>query len=358
MPAVPSTSPITGNPTDPYFIHTLDGNFVDNTGRTVLLRGVNLSGSSKAPVDQPSHILDDFWEAAENGGKSYIGRPLNLDDGSADLHLARLRGWGFNMLRFPVTWEALEHEGPGKYDYEFMDYTVRVLRKCKEYGFKVFMDPHQDVWSRFSGGSGAPFWTLAACGINPRNITSTQAAIVHSEFPLLPTLIQDLYQPWSGPQTTVVFSPKPSSPSSSLEETLLQTMGQLADRIRDAGDLMDECVIGWDSINEPAEGLCGWYDLNTNPTKQGSTLKKGSAPTPAQSFRLGMGVAQTVDNWTFGSFGPSRSGTVTIDPKGNKLWAHPSVEDSATGIHPKWGGKEIQSGNSGRVSGHSTVFGM
>ena len=26
-----------------------------------------------------------------------------------------------------------------------MDYTIRVLQKCHEYGFKVFMDPHQDV---------------------------------------------------------------------------------------------------------------------------------------------------------------------------------------------------------------------
>ena len=33
----------------------------------------------------------------------------------------------------------------GKYDYDFMDYTIRVLRKCKEYGFKVYIDPHQDI---------------------------------------------------------------------------------------------------------------------------------------------------------------------------------------------------------------------
>jgi hypothetical protein len=36
------------------------------------------------------------------------------------------------------------------YDYDFMDYTIRVLRKCKEYGFKVYMDPHQDIVSVYS----------------------------------------------------------------------------------------------------------------------------------------------------------------------------------------------------------------
>ena len=112
MPRVPSTSRATGQPVPPSYIHTFNYNFVDTSGRTLLLRGVNLSGASKAPVGHLSHQLDDFWDSAEAGGESFIGRPLNLDDGSADVHLARLRGWGFNMLRFPITWEALEHEGP------------------------------------------------------------------------------------------------------------------------------------------------------------------------------------------------------------------------------------------------------
>jgi len=48
----------------------------------------------------------------------------------------------------------------GKYDFKFMDYTVEVLRKCKEYGFKVYMDPHQDVVC-ISGARIHPHWLTA-----------------------------------------------------------------------------------------------------------------------------------------------------------------------------------------------------
>jgi hypothetical protein len=142
-----------------------------------------------------------------------------------------------------------------------------------------------------------------------------------------------------------------------LQNHFIEACGQLADRIKafDNGSLFDECIIGWDSMNEPFEGLCGWEDLQKNPTKQGSTLKKGSFPTPAQSLRLGMGQAQTVEHWTFGTMGPSKNGTVTIDPKGQKVWADavapPSeanpheptgaepVGERPDGTHPRWGWK-------------------
>jgi len=218
-----------------------------------------------------------------------------------------------------------------------------------------FFDPSQ--WSRFSGGSGAPYWTLPACGIDPQAFTATQAAIVHCEYTstsdvpdpaALPPMIwstnysrlasQTLFTLFFGGRT---FAPKCILDGVHIQDYLqshfIQAFGVLADRIRDAGGLLDDVVIGWDSMNEPAEGFIGYQDLSVYPTAQGSALKKGTMPTPLQSLKLGMGVAQTLDNYTFGSFGSKRSGTVAVDPKGVRIWADPSTEPN--GVHPKWGWK-------------------
>lgn len=83
--------------------------FKDSTGRTIMLRGVNVSGNAKLPFTpyMPSHVRDGFFDDIN---VSFVGRPFPLDE--ADEHFARLHFWGFNFVRLNVTWEALEHAGP------------------------------------------------------------------------------------------------------------------------------------------------------------------------------------------------------------------------------------------------------
>ncbi|KAF8330755.1 uncharacterized protein EI90DRAFT_3154805 [Cantharellus anzutake] len=115
----------------------------------------------------------------------------------------------------------------------------------------------------------------------------------------------------------------------------LNAFRKLAERIRDAGDLYGECVIGVESLNEPSEGYLSHENLNDYSSEQ--AMKRGTRPTPAQSMRLGMGVAQTVQNWSFGSTGPKREGLVTVDPKGVKAWMDPSHEPNC--VNSRWGWK-------------------
>src|SRR5574341_1662056 len=150
--------------------------FTDEHGRTLILRGVNLGSSSKVPrrPDGATYLRDGFFDYRN---VSFVGRPFPLAE--ADEHFTRLRAWGFTLLRFLVTWEAIEHAGPGLYDDAYLDYVRAVVEKAGRYGFDVFVNPHQDVWSRFSGGDGAPGWTFEAVGLDITQFAATGAAVVH-----------------------------------------------------------------------------------------------------------------------------------------------------------------------------------
>lgn len=116
--------------------------FRDSENREVTLHGINAAADAKYPAtpDIPSHVGDKFFEGDD---VSFVGRPFSVED--AATHFKRLRRWGYNTIRYIFTWEAIEHAGPGKYDEEWIQHTISILRVAKGFGFYIFMDPHQDV---------------------------------------------------------------------------------------------------------------------------------------------------------------------------------------------------------------------
>ncbi|KAF9123241.1 hypothetical protein BGW39_009152 [Mortierella sp. 14UC] len=310
--------------------------FKDHTGRTVTLRGVNLSGASKMPVGVPSHQTEGFLHA-DGTEVSFIGRPFPLED--ADEHLGRLKHWGFNLLRFIVTWESIEHAGPGKYDMDFFEYLVQIFRKCKEYGFKCFLDPHQDVWSRFSGGSGAPLWTLHLAGLDPSHFAQTNAAIVHNtyedpeNFPKM-IWVTNYTKLAAATMFTLFFAGSTFAPNCVVDNMNIQDYLQthyiksymaLAEYINAQHGIEDDVVIGYDTLNEPSAGWVGVEDVTKIPDYQ--EYNKELTPTPLQAMLLGQGHKQTVEFWALTFFGPKRKGNKTIDPEGVTAWLSPEDRD-------------------------------
>jgi len=279
----------------------IEGSWIkDAEGRTLLLRGVNVGGSSKVPKrpNGATHLGEGFFE---HRTVSFVGRPFPLDE--ADEHFTRLREWGFTFIRFLVTWEAIEHAGPGQYDHEYLDYLSALIEKAGQHDIRLYIDPHQDVWSRFSGGDGAPGWTLEAVGFDLSNFKETGAAVTHQTYgdpyPWLiwPTNAQRLA---AGTMFTLFFAGNDFAPKTRIEgepaQDYLQrhyiaAIQQLASRFRDMPH-----VIGYDTLNEPVRGWIGLEDL----TQINVLLKKGQTFSPWQAILLGAGFPQEVEIWEMG----------------------------------------------------------
>ena len=292
----------------------------DETGRTVMLRGVNLGGSTKVPT-QPNGATWNPEGFFDHRNVSFVGRPFALDE--ADEHYSRLRQWGFNCLRFLITWEAVEHAGPGIYDEEYLDYLYAVVKKAGEYGLHVFIDPHQDVFSRFSGGDGAPGWTLEAAGFDMRHFKETGAAIVHQThgdpFPRMiwPT---NAYKLAAATMFALFFAGNDFAPKTLVEGRNIQdylqehyfaAMKKVAQKLKDL-----DCVMGFDTLNEPQRGYIGVKDLQTLY----GFMDIGIVPTPWQSILLGAGYTQKVKHLIRNVIGTFQRGWVTLNTEKKSAW--------------------------------------
>jgi hypothetical protein len=76
----------------------------------------------------------------------------------------------------------------GQYDDAYMSYLHELISMMPKYGITCYIDAHQDVWSRHTGGSGAPTWTLELVGFDIYNLKAAGAAHAHNVriSPLLP----------------------------------------------------------------------------------------------------------------------------------------------------------------------------
>ena len=297
--------------------------FKDETGRTRILHGVNLSGGSKVPAEPLgyTHLPESLDERRD---VSFVGRPVPLEE--ADEHFLRLKHWGLDFLRLVVTWEALEHQAPGSYDEAYLDYIEALIEKAQGHDINLFIDPHQDVWSRFSGGDGAPAWTFDVVGLEIDNFETTGAALLHQQrLDRFPQLMWASNYNRFAPQTMFTlffggncFAPQRKCQGETLQDFLqshyIRAFQHLAQRIAHLPN-----VVGFGTMNEPSAGLIGVNDLRATDHL---LVKLEITPSPAEAIFLANGFEQECLD-----FGrplidqlPGNSKKATINPRGVRAW--------------------------------------
>ena len=304
---------------------TIDGKrFCDAHGRSVLLRGVNLGGDCKVPYspDGRTHLATDF---SDHHMVSFVGRPFPLAEAAE--HFARLEGWGFNCLRLLTTWEAVEHAGPGQYDQEYLAYLRAIVEQAGDHGFYVFIDFHQDVWSRMTGGDGAPGWTLEAAGLDFTRFHAAGAAHVmqyeydpaiggrqEDRYPMM-SWSQNYQMPANAIMWTLFFAGNQIVPDFKvggigaqdyLQQHYLGAMRAVAEVLADQPH-----VIGFDTLNEPGTGWIGHGLTAPLPSRRGLLWSTLSALSVAAGIPTSIGCSGD---------GNGPAPTKLVNPDGVSIW--------------------------------------
>jgi endoglycosylceramidase len=225
---------------------------IDSTGRTVLLRGVNVNG------------LEDYWQdsatplaipyptstAAYVDGACPARNPAVESMAVCSFDAAQMRALGYNSIRLAVSWSLLEPQ-PGQVDAGYIDRIAQVVAWAKAAGMYTIIDMHQDAWSKyiystagevcpppfqtvggFHESDGAPAWASAhnapVCAL--AGVRELDAA-VQEDF-------QRLWSDVAGPDGT------------GLQEHYASVVLALARRFHD-----DPAVAGYELMNEPSPGL-------------------------------------------------------------------------------------------------------
>ena len=217
---------------------------VDEQGRTVILRGVNVNG------------LVDYWTPSlvppyPIGPDAYDGRcPADSAVTTAvplcESDLDEIAALGFDSIRLPVSWSLLEPT-PGHLDKTPVDRIAQVVGWARARDIRVVIDLHQDAWSKFvfaprgttcppgstpaDGGDGAPQWASQVV---------TPACAPGGTRELEPPVQEAAQRFWAD---------LPASDGVGLQEHYAAVVTALAQRFAD-----EPAVAGYELMNEPQPG--------------------------------------------------------------------------------------------------------
>jgi hypothetical protein len=296
-------------------MHVHNNLVLDDDGRVLILRGVNLGGDSKIPFCQPGDEIKPEFLNRDNP-VSFVGRPFPVEE--AESHFRRLRKAGMTFLRFIVTWEAVEHEGPGIYDEAYLAYLRKIILAAEKEGISVFIDPHQDVWSRWTGGDGAPAWTMEKLGMNLDLIDKCGAAVTRQRYSLNhksilhPDGVPYPKMIWPGNYNryaaatmfSLFFAGLTYAPNVYIEGENVQDFLQnhYIAAFRHVHRRLKNCaaIKGWGTMNEPHYGFIGQHNLKL---VEDIMIPTGPRPTPWQTIRAASGYKVKVPSYGVKSLG-------------------------------------------------------
>jgi len=144
------------------FLTVKDTWITDDTGKEVLLRGVNYRGYEQVPIRL--HTESDYASFAQ---------------------------MGFNVVRLPITWADLEPSS-GTFNVGFLLWHVdQDVQWAKKHGMYIVLNMQQDHWASRFGGCGAPDWAVKQ--YSPDDLGMREAV---SDFWANPSLQDHLVMLW------------------------------------------------------------------------------------------------------------------------------------------------------------------
>lgn len=214
----------------------------DELGRMVLLHGAIPAG------------LLDFWTGSDPSRPdsppfypidpaAYVNQcPANsLSDANrypplCRSDLVRMAALGFNSMRLPLSWSLLEPER-GRFNQLYVDRAAQVVDWARSLGIYVFIDMHQNAYSRYVGWgdgvnlayhTGAPAWATFTDGVQSKVYVSGQREAN-------PAVFQAFTNFWYN--------------RDGIQDEYIKAFALLAKRFKD-----DSTVAGYSIFNEPQPG--------------------------------------------------------------------------------------------------------